>query len=221
MSLIDNSRNISSADVVAHRSNPATDGTASYQIYAAAVTEVEVDVLTGEKNIRRVDVIEDTGASISPAVDIGQVEGGLVMSLGFWTSEELRHDPATGRLLTRDTWEYKPPSSQDIPEAMHTTFVDSGRNKSAAGGVGILGSKATGEPAFLLGVSAVFAIRHALAAAKADAGADPRAWFRMGRCENSITFRRFEHYAIVSDGPATHERIQTTGGVTSDQFRMI
>jgi xanthine dehydrogenase/oxidase len=66
--------------------------------------EVEVDVLTGEKTVRRVDLIEDTGTSISPAVDVGQIEGGFVMSLGLFTSEELKFDPTSGRLLTRDTW---------------------------------------------------------------------------------------------------------------------
>ena len=55
-------------------------------------------------NMRRTDLIEDTGASISPEVDVGQVEGGYVMSLGLWTTEEIKYDPDTGRLLTNGTW---------------------------------------------------------------------------------------------------------------------
>ena len=38
--------------------------------------------MTGEKNLRRADLIEDTGTSISPEVDVGQLEGAFVMSLG-------------------------------------------------------------------------------------------------------------------------------------------
>lgn len=83
--------------------NPS-DGPANYDIWAACITEVEVDVLTGEKNVVRTDIIQDTGMSMSPEVDLGQIEGAFVMALGLWTSEEIKFDPQTGRLLTRDTW---------------------------------------------------------------------------------------------------------------------
>lgn len=45
----------------------------SYQIYGACLTEVEVDILTYEVEIKQLDVMEDVGASVNPAVDIGQV----------------------------------------------------------------------------------------------------------------------------------------------------
>ena len=56
-----------------------------YQVWGVAVTEVEVDILTGEMRIVRADLLEDAGLSTSPIVDIGQVEGAFVTGLGLWT----------------------------------------------------------------------------------------------------------------------------------------
>lgn len=44
-----------------------------YHIYGLTCAEVEIDILTGKMQITRVDILEDTGQSISPMVDIGQV----------------------------------------------------------------------------------------------------------------------------------------------------
>ena len=100
------------------------------------MAEVELDVLTGETNIVRVDIVEDTGTSVNPEVDVGQVEGAFVMSLGMWLTEQLRYDPDTGRLLTRDTWEYKVPSSKDIPQVsisqhLKKVFLENGLKATA------------------------------------------------------------------------------------------
>ena len=80
-------------------------------------------------------MVEDTGASISPAVDIGQVEGAFMFGLGLWTSEEIRFDPKSGRTVTNDSWTYKPPSQKDIPEEWNVTLIEGDRTK------GLLGSK--------------------------------------------------------------------------------
>lgn len=42
--------------------------------------------------------------SLSPEVDIGQVEGAFVMGLGYWLTEEIIFDPNTGSVLTDRTW---------------------------------------------------------------------------------------------------------------------
>lgn len=44
-----------------------------YNIYGVTAAEIEIDVLTGSLQLRRVDILEDTGESLSPSVDIGQV----------------------------------------------------------------------------------------------------------------------------------------------------
>jgi xanthine dehydrogenase/oxidase len=54
--------------------------------------------------VLRVDLVEDAGQSMSPMVDVGQIEGSFVMGMGYWLTEELIHDPDTGRLLNTRTW---------------------------------------------------------------------------------------------------------------------
>lgn len=84
----------------------------TYFSLACACAEVEVDFLTGNTILKRVDILEDTGESMSPGVDIGQIEGGFVMGLGIWMTENLVYDPKTAELLTDRSWNYKPPGKE-------------------------------------------------------------------------------------------------------------
>jgi len=174
--------------------HPKTDKMGSYFLWGAVVTEVEIDALTGEKNILRTDIVEDTGASISQAVDVGQIEGAFTFGLGLWTSEKISHDPTTGVLLTDDTWNYKPPTAYDIPEELNVKLVEGDKTK------GLLGSKATGEPATHMGVSVALAIRNAVKAARTEV--DPSSGW----------------YNIV--GPMTVEQIQRDTAVTASHFTL-
>ena len=67
-----------------------------YFAYGAAVSEVEVDGFTGAYDLRRVDIVHDVGDSLSPLVDLGQVEGGFVQGAGWLTLEDLRWDTSDG-----------------------------------------------------------------------------------------------------------------------------
>ena len=87
-----------------------------------------MDILTGEMYVVRADILQDAGLSTSPIVDIGQVEGAYIMGLGLWTSEEIKHDPTTGELLTMNTWEYKPPAAKDIPQDFRVNLLKNARN---------------------------------------------------------------------------------------------
>jgi xanthine dehydrogenase large subunit len=134
-----------------------------YYAYGAAATEVEVDGFTGAYRIRRTDIVHDAGDSLSPLIDIGQVEGGFVQGLGWLTLEELQWDtgdgPARGRLLTQAASTYKLPSFSEMPEEFNVALFDDAREDGA-----IYGSKAVGEPPLMLALSVREALRQAIAA---------------------------------------------------------
>ena len=133
-----------------------------YFAYGAALTEVIVDTLTGENRILRADILHDAGASLNPALDIGQVEGGYVQGAGWLTTEELVWDDK-GRLRTHAPSTYKIPAFSDQPQVFNVALWD-GRNVEDT----IYRSKAVGEPPFMLGISAWLALSNAVAACGAD-----------------------------------------------------
>jgi xanthine dehydrogenase large subunit len=151
-----------------------------YYAYGAAVSEVEIDRFTGQYSVRRVDILEDVGDSISPIVDRGQIEGGFLQGLGWLTLEELLWD-AEGRVATGGASTYKLPSWSEMPPVFNVALLERAAQPDV-----ILGSKAVGEPPLMLAISVREALRDAVAAfAGADAPLHP------------VTF----------DSPATPERI--------------
>src|SRR5574343_561537 len=133
-----------------------------YYCYGAAVSEVELDLLTGEWRLVRADIVHDVGRSINPAIDRGQVEGGFVQGMGWLTMEECLWD-AKGKLLTHGPSTYKIPVASDVPEEFHVTLFD-GRNVKPTP----YNIKATGEPPLMLGLSVFFALKDAVGAVRPD-----------------------------------------------------
>ncbi|WP_434686609.1 xanthine dehydrogenase molybdopterin binding subunit [Pseudanabaena minima] len=129
-----------------------------YFSYGTAVSEVEVDGFTGTFKLRRVDLVQDVGESINPLLDKGQIEGGFVQGMGWLTMEELVWNDQ-GRLLTFAPSTYKIPTVSEVPEQFHVHLLE----RAAQDGV-IFGSKAIGEPPFMLAMSVREAIRNAVAA---------------------------------------------------------
>jgi xanthine dehydrogenase large subunit len=134
-----------------------------YFAYGAAATEVEVDGFTGAYRLRRVDIVHDVGDSLSPQIDLGQIEGGFVQGVGWLTLEELRWDtgdgPSRGRLLTQSASTYKLPAFSEMPEEFSVRLFANAREDGA-----VYGSKAVGEPPLMLAFSAREALREAVGA---------------------------------------------------------
>jgi xanthine dehydrogenase large subunit len=129
-----------------------------YFAFGMAVTEVEIDVLTGAHTVLRTDILHDVGDSLNRGIDLGQIEGGYVQGLGWCTTEEILWDEA-GRLLTHSPDTYKIPTAGDIPRDFRVAILDDASNPLA-----VRNSKAVGEPPFMLALSAWLAIKDAISA---------------------------------------------------------
>ncbi|MEY4215293.1 MAG: hypothetical protein RL458_3519 [Pseudomonadota bacterium] len=128
-----------------------------YFAYGMAAAEVAVDTLTGETRVLRVDVLHDVGSSLNPALDIGQIEGGLLQGIGWLTAEELWWNGA-GELKTHAPSTYKIPSARDWPVDARISLLDLPNREDT-----IHRSKAVGEPPLMLAIAVFHALRDAVA----------------------------------------------------------
>lgn len=128
-----------------------------YFSYGAACCEVLVDTLTGEYRLLRTDILHDVGASLNPAIDIGQIEGGFVQGMGWLTCEELVWSE-NGKLQTDGPASYKIPAISDMPTDFRVKLVENRKNTQET----VFHSKAVGEPPFMLGIAAWCALLDAV-----------------------------------------------------------
>ncbi|GER40676.1 aldehyde oxidase, partial [Striga asiatica] len=147
-----------------------------YLNYGAAVSEVEVNILTGETIILRTDIVYDCGQSMNPAVDLGQIEGAFVQGLGFFMLEEYPSN-SDGLMVADGTWTYKIPTIDTIPREFNVEILNSGHNQKR-----VLSSKASGEPPLLLAASVHCATRAAIK----DARKQLKSWGGLEGAESTI-----------------------------------
>jgi len=185
-----------------------------YFTYGAAVSEIELDVLTGEWIPLRTDIVMDVGQSLNPALDVGQIEGAFVQGMGWCTLEEVvRGNAATssegseavrsrrhawlksGVTFTLGPSTYKIPGFSNIPVDFRVGLLPGMRCDKPT----IHSSKAVGEPPLFLGASVFFAIKDACAAARRSAASE-----HVGHDEPGV--RGEEHFEL--DSPASVERIR-------------
>ncbi len=135
-----------------------------YFAYGAACTEVAIDTLTGESRVLKVDILHDVGHSINPALDVGQIEGGFVQGMGWLTTEQLVWNDK-GYLSTHAPSTYKIPTAGDVPDHFKVDLWPEPNRED-----NVFGSKAVGEPPFMLAISVYEALREAIATAVENRG---------------------------------------------------
>jgi CO/xanthine dehydrogenase Mo-binding subunit len=113
----------------------------------AQVAEVEVDRETGEVTVRRLTTAHNTGTILNPLTHQGQIDGAVVMGVGYGTMEELSTDEG-GRVMTANLGDYKIPNIKDVPE-IKTAIVQSNT------GSGPYNSMSIGETAIIPTAAAI------------------------------------------------------------------
>jgi len=127
----------------------------AYHAYGTAYLEATVDRLLGTYRLDLVQIVHDSGRNINRLVDLGQVEGGLAQGIGWMTLEEMRYS-SSGQPLTATAGSYKVPDISSAPAKIDCEFLQDADNPQA-----VLNSKAVGEPPFMYGIAAWFALQMA------------------------------------------------------------
>ncbi|HZA57091.1 MAG TPA: xanthine dehydrogenase family protein molybdopterin-binding subunit [Candidatus Udaeobacter sp.] len=113
----------------------------------AQVAEVEVDSETGEVTVRRLTTAHNTGTILNPLTHQGQIDGGVVMGMGYGVMEELLTDDG-GKVVTANLGDYKIPNIKDIPN-LKTAILQS------KAGSGPYNSMSIGETAIIPTAAAI------------------------------------------------------------------
>ncbi|HRF79011.1 MAG TPA: molybdopterin-dependent oxidoreductase, partial [Flavobacteriales bacterium] len=135
----------------------------AYHVYGTAAVLVTVDCMRGTYAIDAVKLVHDFGKRMNDAVDIGQIEGGLVQGLGWMTMEEIVYNEK-GRLLSNALSTYKVPDIHSVPKEITIEALPTDGHPLA-----IRRSKAVGEPPLMYGIGVYFAIQNAIKAFRPDA----------------------------------------------------
>jgi len=130
----------------------------AYHVYGTAITTASIDCIRGIYNIDSVKIVHDFGKSMNMVLDKGQIEGAIAQGIGWVTMEELKFDKK-GRNLSNALSSYKIPDIYSVPKIIDIKNVETDGENMA-----ILKSKAVGEPPFMYGIGAYFAIQNAIKA---------------------------------------------------------
>jgi putative selenate reductase molybdopterin-binding subunit len=83
--------------------------------FAAQYAEVEVDVETGQVEVKQLIMAVDCGVAINPVTSAGQIEGGMTQALGYAHCEAMVYDER-GVPQATDFTRYKIYAAHEMPE---------------------------------------------------------------------------------------------------------
>jgi xanthine dehydrogenase large subunit len=130
----------------------------AYHVYGTASITAQIDCLRGTSKITEVKVVHDFGQSMNTLIDKGQIEGAVIQAIGWSTMEEVVHNQK-GQLLSNALSTYKIPDIYSTPACFEIWHLETEGHPMA-----IQKSKAVGEPPFIYGIGAYFAIQQAIKA---------------------------------------------------------
>jgi len=106
--------------------------------FGAVITEVKVDLETGQVKVENVWGAHDVGKALNPLAVEGQLEGSWHMGLGQVMSEQMKY--YNGLLVNSNLIDYKIPTTKDTPP-IHTNYIETSDPE------GPFGAKECGEGA--------------------------------------------------------------------------
>ena len=140
-----------------------------------------MDILTGEVEIIRADLVYDMGKSINPATDVGQIEGAFMQGVGRVLLEDVvtqMTGPNQGQNNTPNTWGYKIPATTTVPRELNVDLYPRANSSEVPENPNLLMSaKEVGEPPLCMATTVYFALKHAILDSRTERGKP--GWFRI------------------------------------------
>ena len=130
-------RKLGDVMIIGQGSRGANPPDTAIAAFAAQFAEVEVDIETGHVRVLRITSAHDSGRIINPTLAESQLEGGIIMGLGYALFEERVIDARLGLPLNPTTHDYKIPTFADVPtiDAFFVRSADVVANHTGARGI--------------------------------------------------------------------------------------
>ncbi|MCL1975031.1 MAG: molybdopterin-dependent oxidoreductase [Firmicutes bacterium] len=116
--------------------------------WQAHFAEIEVDLTTGKIDVLKIVAAHDVGKAVNPQIVEGQIEGGVLMGVGYATTEEIRYD-TKGRQQSYNYHNYMLPTAADRPE-IEAVIIETCDPSGPLGAKGVGETGTTPTPAAIM-----------------------------------------------------------------------